>query len=250
MGLKLDPYVAGHRWLHRWDPRYKFLGFMVLIFAFALVQNVLVLPAMLLVTVFLFFSSSLPFQLWLSRIKVPAFFLLALALLLPFFAGEKILWQAGPFALRLEGLVAFLLIAGKLTSILTLVLVLFGTTPMLMILKAMRHLGLPELMADMVHFTYRYLFQLQEDYERQSTAARLRGYRSDSIASITTTSYLLGSLLVRSYDQAERVYKAMRLRGYGQHAFYIHPFQSQPKDLWLFAATTMIALAFAFLGYP
>ncbi|KAB2952117.1 cobalt ECF transporter T component CbiQ [Heliorestis acidaminivorans] len=247
VGLKLDPFVHRNSWLHQWDPRYKFIGLMFLIFAFTLVQEVHLIPAMALVTALLFLQSSLPWRVWLSRLLVPAFFLLALAIVLPFFAGETVLWQLGPLALRLEGLLAFLLVAGKVLSIITIVFILFATTPMLLVIKAMRSLGLPELMADMLLFTYRYLFQLQDDYEGQSTAARLRGYQN-STSSLQTTSFLLGTLLVRSYEQSERIYKAMRLRGYGQHAFYAYPFSAESKDRWIFLLVTLVALVFALLG--
>jgi len=50
------------------------------------------------------------------------------------------------------------------------------------------------------------------------TAMGLRGFKARHINghTLTVLASLSGSLLVRSYEQSERVYNAMALRGYGR----------------------------------
>ena len=56
---------------------------------------------------------------------------------------------------------------------------------------------------------------------------------------------VMGTLLVRSYEQSERVYKAMRLRGYGQGRSPNTQIRGwgQPTDLVAIGLCATIALA-------
>lgn len=201
--------------LARWETRVKLIGLLCLVFAFAGVRDLRLLPVMLATAFVVFRLSSLSYPYLLSRLKVPGIFLIALAIVLPLSSGETVIAQLGPVAIRLEGTLSFVSIAARFVSIVTVATVLFATTPMPTLVRAMSALGLPSLLGDMLLFTYRYIFQLAEDLRRARTAARLRGARFGSVASIKTTAYIVGSLLVRSNWQAERVLAAMTLRGYG-----------------------------------
>jgi cobalt/nickel transport system permease protein len=139
-----------------------------------------------------------------------------MALVLPFFAGNTVLIELGPFSIKQEGSLNLLIIAAKFLCIITVATVLFASTPMTELVEGMRSLGLPSLLGDMLLFTHRYIHQLSKDFERARTAARLRGTRMKSLRSLRTTAYIVGSLLVRSHEQAERVFQAMTLRGYGR----------------------------------
>jgi cobalt/nickel transport system permease protein len=142
--------------------------------------------------------------------------------LLPLTVGETVLAQWGWFTLRQEGLQATGLILGRFLSILTLGFILLGTTPFLTILNTMRRLGLPVILADMTLLAYRYLYEIADTLATMQQAMRLRGFgqakqrwlRINGQA-MQQRAMLAGNLLIRSYEQSERVYKAMRLRGYG-----------------------------------
>jgi cobalt/nickel transport system permease protein len=149
MNLGLDEYADLDSPIHRWEPRYKLAGLMALILAFSFVQDLRLLPAMLVVTALLYAVSNLPVSFLLTRLRYPGSFLLIVAILLPFLSGSTVLLYIGPLALRLEGCLELLRIVTKFASILTVGLVLFGTAPFLTIIKAMRALGLPPILADM-----------------------------------------------------------------------------------------------------
>ena len=102
--------------------------------------------------------------------------------------------------------------------IVTLSVVLFGTTPLRKMLEAMRSLGIPPLLVDMALLTDRHLQEFDRTRRTMQQAMRLRGFRGDRLSRRTLRLWaqLAGSLLVRSYDRATRVYVAMILRGYGQ----------------------------------
>lgn len=241
--------VPTGRFLSRWEPRAKLIGILLLAFAFATVQDLWLLLLMLGITLVVFALSSLPVSYLAGRMKVPGLFLLVMALVLPFFAGTTVLFRLGPVSIKQEGCLSLLTISARFLCIIVLVTVLFASTPMAELVESMRALGLPSLLGDMLLFTHRYIYQLAADFQRASTAARLRGTRMKSFRSIRTTAYIVGSLLVRSHEKAERVYQAMTLRGYGRQD--IPPRKSAPRavDLAALSACLVVAVGLVLLQY-
>jgi cobalt/nickel transport system permease protein len=247
MDLELDAYAYLDSPFHRWDARYKLVGLMALIFAFSYVRDLRLLLAMLLVTTVLYAASGLPPAWLLARLRYPGACLLIVAVLLPFLSGSTVLVQIGPLALRLEGCLELLRIVVRFVSILTVGLVLFGTAPFLTAIKAMRALGLPPILADMTLLAYRYLFEIGGDLARMETAMRLRNFRAHrfSAQGLGNLAALAGSLLVRSYERSDRVYKAMILRGYGQAPRgALDEFDAGRTDAILLAGLLLVAAGF------
>lgn len=232
--LALDRYATLDSPIHRWEPRTKLIGLLILVFAFSTVQEWRLLPVMYLITVALFVLSRLPGHYLRSRLKLPGYFIAFLVILLPFISGSTELFRIGPLALRTEGVFNALIIASRFICIIAVTLVLFGTAPFLTSIKALRSLGLPDILADMILLTYRYLFEMADTLHAMRTAIRLRGFngRKFSTDNLKTLASLIGSLLVRSYEQSEQVYSAMVLRGYGTGNLAADVFPAQTKD-WL-----------------
>ena len=247
MRFALDEYVHLASPFHRWDVRFKLVGLLCVIFAFSFVRDLWLLPAMVLVAGSLYALSRLPLLWLLRRLRYPGAFLLIVAVLLPFLSGSTVLMTIGPLSLRLEGCLELLTILAKFLSIVTVGLVLFGTAPFLSTVKAMRALGLPAILADMTLLAYRYLFEIGSDLARMETAMRLRGFRAARLSpgGLGNLAALAGSLLVRSYERSDRVYRAMILSGYGQAGGSIaEEYQADRRDAVLLAALLLIAGCF------
>jgi len=244
--LGLEEHARLDSPLHHWEPRCKLVGLMVLIFAFSSVQDVCLLPAMLAVSSALYLVSGLPVSYLLARLRNAGFFLLAVVILLPFLSGPTIILRIGPLSLRQEGCLDLLLVVGRFVSILTTGVVLFGTAPPLTTIKAMRALGLPPVLADMMLFSYRYLHEISDDLETMERAMELRGFRARHLGTHTLVvlASLAGSLLVRSYEQSERVYKTMILRGYGRSRHRHDEFPTRPRDVNVLVGALLVAAAF------
>jgi len=244
MELRLDEYADINSSIHRWEPRCKLIALLALMFAFSFVRELRLLPAMLAVTGALYALSRLPLTFLLARLRLPGFFFLMVGVLLPFLSGQTVLFRIGPLVLREEGCLDLLLIAVKFVSILTTGLVLFGTTPFVTSVKAMRVLGLPPTLADMTLFSYRYIHEIGDDLEIMETAMRLRGFRGRHPRGLGILASLAGSILVRSYERADRVYKAMILRGYGGPTRSPENFQARPSDLAKLSVVLLVAVGF------
>ena len=102
---------------------------------------------------------------------------------------------------------------------------MLGTTRFMTTIQAMRQLGLSGVIADMLILSYRYIYQIFVDFSQMQQAMGLRGYTTKKqshrkynisiFRHISVLAAVTASLFLRSYEQSERVYAAMRLRGYG-----------------------------------
>ncbi|AFY70862.1 cobalt ABC transporter, inner membrane subunit CbiQ [Thalassoporum mexicanum PCC 7367] len=213
----LDQHAKLNSPIHRWDCRYKLIGLMALIFAFASLEDWRLILIMLAIAILCYGLSRLPVAYWCDRLKYPGLFMLGVVALVPFLSGETVLWQWGGLSLYLEGCIAVLIIICRFLAIMTITLVLFGTSTFLTTIRAMRSLGLSRILTDMLLLSYRYLHEISADLNKMQTAMRLRGFNGRKLnwRTLGLLASLLGTMLIRSHERSERVYRAMQLRGYG-----------------------------------
>jgi len=241
--------IAESNLLSRWEARHKLIGLLALIFSFSFIRELWLLPLVVFITVIIYTLSQLKFAYYWSRIRLPGIFLLVLALILPFGAGSTVLARFGPMVLKLEGSLSVLLITVKFLCIFALVLVLFAGTPLQKLVGALRSMGLPSLLAEMLIFTNRYIYQLAVDLQQTQVAAGLRGFRGRSLKALTPLAYIVGTLLVRSHNQSERVFQAMTLRGYGEESLAIGVDPVRTADRLALAAALLLAAGFIILQF-
>lgn len=217
MKLLLDEYASLDSLIHRWQSKPKLIALLSLIFCFAFMQNLYFLPVIITITVSLYLLSNLPLIFLISRLRYPCIFILAVIFFLPFFVGKTILFSWGFLSIKQEGCLLVLLVVTRFVCILTTTLVLFGTSPFLTTLKSLKSLGLSPIISDMMLLTYRYLEQMGDRLLTMKRALRLKGFNWHQLnrRNLRAISQLIGSLLVRSYDESKLVYQAMILRGYG-----------------------------------
>ncbi|MDJ0576288.1 MAG: cobalt ECF transporter T component CbiQ [Xenococcaceae cyanobacterium MO_234.B1] len=254
MKLAIDRYAYLDSPIHRWQQNCKIVGLLGLIFAFAFIHSLILLPIIIITTGIIFFLSRLPFSYLVSRLRYPGWFILAVVFLLPFMIGETILFQWGELTLKLEGCQIAAVIVVRFFCILTISLVLFGTAPFLSTIKGLRSLGLPQVIVDMTLLAYRYLEEVGEMVNTMERAMKLRGFDKHyfKYRNLQVLARLIGSLLVRSYEKSTRIYQAMILRGYG----YQPPSNKSQKKLVLnknhyqdLAATILtLSIALGLLG--
>ncbi len=110
----------------------------------------------------------------------------------------------------------------------------------------MRALGLPAILADMILLSFRYLHEIGSDLQKMQTSMRLRGFRKHlfSLRALRIPAWLSGSILVRSFERSEWVYKAMILRGYGHAPHPRGEFQIHTRDVITLVVFLLIAAGF------
>ena len=252
MHIHIDQYAHLDSPIHRWNPRTKFIMLFVLIIAFSLIQDLRITPVMLLITAALFMMSRLPLSFLLTRLRYPGIFLLAMVVILPLFTGQTVIFQIGPISIQSEGLEYMLLVVSRFVAILTISLIIFGTSTFLTTIRTLRTLGIPSILTDMLLLTVRYLFEIADALTRMQRAMRMRGFEFSKLnrRSASQMAGLVGSLLIRSYEKSERVYKAMRLRGYGVNAANKEDWMIMDNTLDGSLALDLQDVNFAYPGRP
>lgn len=235
MKLQFDRYSHLQSPIHQWEIHSKLLSFGALIFAFSMVEKLTLIPLLLTISFSFYGAAKLPQTFLLGRLRYPGLFLVGVALVLPFMGGGQTLISFGSLSLQQGGVEALGLIMGRFVAIFTLTLVLFATSPFLEVIRALINLGLPTIFGDLLLLTYRYLLELERTFTTMKQSLQLRGFRSHQCnrRNLKTMGNLIAHLLLRSYDQSQRVYQCMRLRGYGdrwKNPHINHPWQWRRLD--------------------
>jgi cobalt/nickel transport system permease protein len=188
------------------------------------------------VLTFIFVSASTPITTWQAFIayfaaifavsliaKIPTLTLLTrslieipfilFAILMPFFgSGER--FEAGPFNLYRESLLAAAGIVVKGTLGVLSAVVLSTTTTARELLRGLEKLHLPKLMVQIAAFMLRYVNVISDEMERMKVARESRGFIATGIKDWKVIATAASALFIRSYERGERVHLAMLSRGY------------------------------------
>lgn len=235
----------------RWDARLRLPALLLLAFAFSAVKQVNAVLPMALITVGMWQLSGLRLGALLQRLRYPSILIACMALALLLRKGPTPLFQFHAITISQEGAQAAFLLLARFYCILILAFSFLSVSPLLHILEAMRALHVPFIMVDMALLMVRYLETLKQDLHNMNLAANLRGFQNKgwSMQTVKTKSWLAASLLLRSYERADGIYKAMRLRGYGQEAMMRKKRPPIGKRDWLlFGIALLLAGGIFWLG--
>ena len=189
----------------------------------------------LVLTLYGFTATPLP---WRRLVHLEGFLVLLL-LTLPFTLPGDPLFSIGPFVASVEGMSRALLLALKVTaSVLLFALFFAGVEPVRLGL-ALSALGFPQPLVRIFVTVCRTLGLLRNEVSRLQDAMRARAFVPGSNRH-TWKSYgnLIGMVLVRGLERAERVEEAMRLRGY-QGRFPQSALTRPQRADWLAASALM-----------
>lgn len=119
---------------------------------------------------------------------------------------------------------------------------LVSVTPSPALLHAASALGVPDLMVQTTALVYRYLLVLRERGAAMSSSALARGYGPHTPGRFAVGGSMLGALLIRSLDRADRVHRAMLARGYTGRMPALRPGRMRPSD-WIVGGAALTAVA-------
>lgn len=232
------------------DPRWKLAGLLLAILCVTALYRPPAAALALAGSVFLAWLGRLPRRWCLRRLGTMLLMVSPFLLLWPLLPGDGPAWQLGPLAISETGLAAALVLALKTSSIVLLILLILATAPLADTLKAAQSLRLPGVLIQLAVLTYRYIFVLAGEWNRLRTAVRVRGYRNRAnLHSYRTIGNLAGTLLVRGYEQAERVGQAMRCRGFTGRFRSLHTFRTRAIDVVGFVIVAGSAVALVWLDW-
>lgn len=159
-----------------------------------------------------------PVRILALRFSEPLFIAATVLLLKTFFSGSVPLFLFGLAGWEVvghrDGLMAGLLIAGRIVGGVSLLAVVGFSTPFTELMAALSWLRVPQVLIDVALFAWRYLFLLLEDAQVVYNAQKNRlGYVGCRRA-LSSFGTLAGVLVIKAFDNSQSVTTAMVQRGY------------------------------------
>jgi cobalt/nickel transport system permease protein len=249
----LDEITAGRTLLHRWDVRCKIVTILVYSFMLTALQHLAPALAAIGVSVLVLMTARASYIKVLMRMSAIAGFITMFLVFMPFsvpvHSGDTVLVFNGlewP-VFNLRGLQLAGTIAAKAVAIALLMEPLLATAPLPVTLHGLSRLGAPDMIGQMVLLSYRYLHVFRHEARRMSSGMQVRGFRKrTNLETLHAVANFLGMLFVRSFERTERVFDAMRARGYKGRFPEPMEFHLQARDLvvaagWLTVGIALIA---------
>jgi cobalt/nickel transport system permease protein len=225
----------------RWDARWKLAALAAAALGAAALTRLGPSAAALGLAAALLLASRLPGRWVRGRLGLLAVAALPFPLVLPFTHGPE------------RGLEVGCAVFARCLAIGCLGLVLIGTAPPHHTLAAARRLRVPGVLVLLAGLAYRYAFLLGAELRRVRVALRTRGFRmSAGRHGYRTLGHVVGAVLVRGADRADRVAEAMRCRGFDGSFRTTAAFRTAAADVLGFAAAaaaTIALLAWDRLGH-
>ena len=227
-----EPFAIGSSIVHRLDPRIRVCLTVLYSFVVALSYQFSVLITALSLSLILLTMSRVRIVDVLKRMATVNLLILLLWLVLPFtFSGEA-LGRIGPFAIYRPGVVLAAQVTLKSNAILLAFIALIATMSLATFGHALHRLRVPEKIVQLLLMTYRYIFVIEQEYQRLIRAAKMSGFRpGTNMNSYRTFAYVIGMVFVRSASRAERVHQAMLCRGFKGKFYSLQEFQISAASL-------------------
>ena len=238
-----EPFAVGNSVIHRLDPRFKITAAIAYSIAVAVVYRFPSLFVAFAASLIMLWLAGLHMQSVLKRLFLVNGFVLMFWLILPFTAEGEVIYRVGPVALYLPGIILAGQITLKCNAILMALIALVSTMSFATLGRALNYMKFPEKFVFLFILTYRYIFVIEGEYKRIWRAVKIRGfYPKTAIHCYKTYAYMIGILFIRAAARAERVYRAMKCRGFQGRFYTLAEFQPSAIN-WLFSAIIVLCLA-------
>ncbi len=227
-----EQFSTGESFVHGLDPRIRIVVAILFAVVVAVSSSLLALFAALAMSLFLLALARLSARKVFYRLLLVNGLILFLWLLLPFTFQGQSLFHIGPLIGTREGVLYASRITLKCNAILLAMITLLATIPIFTLGHAMSQLHFPDKIIHLFLFTYRYIHVISQEYQRLVNAMKIRGFiPRTNLHTYKSYAYLVGMLLVKSYDRAERVYKAMLCRGFSGKYYTLSQFSVKRGDI-------------------
>jgi len=143
------------------------------------------------------------------------------------------------------GMLSFFSIIFRACLCVTAVILLMASTSFSDLTLQLRKLHIPEIFIIIFEMTYRYIGVLFTETASLQTAYSLRSAGKKGIV-IRHAGSFIGSLLLRSFERAERIYAAMQCRGYALGKENKVKRKLQKKDVFYCIIVSSLVLFFRF----
>lgn len=226
-----EPFAIGSSWIHDIDPRLRVAGATMYALIVAVSYDFSALSTALILSLFMAFAARLDFREVLHRFIAPVAFLLLLWAVLPWSYEGEVLTTLGPVTITRPGITLCIQISLKTISLLVAFMALIATMTVDTLGHTLNRLRLPDKMVHLILITYRYIFVLEQEYQRLVRAMKIRNFHpKTNLHSYRTYAYLVGMLFVRASERARRVHSAMVCRGFCGRFVSLRRYPPNPRN--------------------
>ncbi|MCB2146761.1 MAG: cobalt ECF transporter T component CbiQ [Deltaproteobacteria bacterium] len=238
-----ESFAEGNSWIHGIDPRLRVLWASVFAVVVAVSYAFSALFIALSLSLIMALSARLDFQAVVRRLLAPVIFLILLWAVLPWSYEGDALTAWGPVIITRQGVTLCAQITLKTVSLMVAFMALVATMTVDTLGHTLNRLRLPDKMVHMILITYRYLFVIEQEYQRLVRAMKIRNFQpKTNLHSYRTYAYLVGMLFVRASERARRVHCAMICRGFNGRFVSLRVFPPQSRN-YLFSLVFTLFLA-------
>ena len=169
-------FSDGHSWMHGIDPRRRVIGAVAFAAVVAVCYDFSTLLTALVLSLFMALSARLDWRAVGRSLLAPAIFLLLLWAVLPWSYEGEALTAMGPLTITRPGVILCAQISVKTLSLMVAFMALLATMTVDTLGHSLNRLRLPDKMVHMLLITYRYLFVIEQEYQRLVRAMKIRNF--------------------------------------------------------------------------
>jgi len=229
--------------INRIDPRVKIIEVFFFSIIVAVSNSLPVLLPALIISLGIILTAGIPAREICRRLVPVNMMILFLWFFLPFTTEGKPLFNIGPLAVTHEGLIYAFRISIKSNAMMLMLISLIASTPIFTLGHAMLELKMPKKLVHLFFFTYRYIYVMDKEYIRLINAIKMRGFRpGTNLHTYRTFAYIIGMLLIKSFDRMQRVRNAMLCRGFKGNFYTIRTFSFKKIDTISIAFTSAVLI--------
>lgn len=242
----LDTLADGDTLLHRLDPRAKLLTavvFIISVVSYGKYEIAGLLPFFLYPAV-LIGMGNLPLAFLLRKLLIVSPFVIFIGIFNPWL-DRTVMLQLGPLGIS-GGWISFLSLLLRFTLTVSAALLLIASTGFTTICMALEKMGAPRVFTVQLLLLYRYLFILIGETIRMIRAHSLRSFSRKGRITFQVFLQMLGNLLLRTIDRAQRIHMAMLSRAFTGEIRIVRKFSFGGKETLFLAGFSMVFLCLRF----
>ena len=249
-----EPFISGNSFIHSTHPGFRVGCAFIFSLCGALVTNINAAGSVFACGVIFAIAARLPFLKLVKRLFFVNFFIFFLWIFLPFSRPGDPLFTIGPFTATTQGVVYTAIITLKSNGVILAMTSLISTMAVQQMGAGMQSLRIPDKFCRLFLFTWRYVHVMSTEFYKMRRAATMRNFQPrTNLRTYQTYAWLMGMLLVRSLDRAQRVWQAMICRGFTGTFHTLNSLEVHGRDWGLLMlsiafSTTFIVLEFYKIG--
>lgn len=245
----MDTLASRQTPVHRLDPRAKLittLVFITTVVSFGKYEIAALIP-FFVYPVCLCTVGNVPPVYLLKKLILVSPFAVMIGIFNPFLDRE-ILVRLGDMGIS-GGWISFASILIRFVLTVGAALILIAVTGFYGVCAALEQLGTPRVFVVQMMFLYRYLFVLVDEASRLVRARSLRAFGSGG-GGLKTFGSLVGHLLLRTLDRAQRIYLAMTCRGFDGKIQTINTLKFGPAEIGFVCGWLAFFMTMRFYNIP